>query len=122
MTESANRRLPKAARREQLLDTALAIVREEGTDALTLGHLAERAGVSKPIAYEHFTTRSGLLMALYANLDQKHAKALEVALRHTRPRLADVARVVSAAYMDCYDELGSEWLSISAALRGDEEM
>jgi AcrR family transcriptional regulator len=122
MTESATRRLPKAARREQLLDTALAIVREEGTDALTLGHLAERAGVSKPIAYEHFKSRSGLLMALYTDLDQKHATALAAALRHTRPRLADVARVVSGAYMDCYDTLGAEWLSISAALRGDEEM
>jgi AcrR family transcriptional regulator len=122
MTETATRRLPKAARREQLLDTALIIVREEGTDALTLGHLAERAGVSKPIAYEHFKSRSGLLMALYADLDQKHATALNEALRHTRPRLADVARVVSAAYMDCYDTLGAEWLSISAALRGDEEM
>ncbi len=33
----------------------------KGTDALTLGHVAECAGVSKPIAYEHFGTRAGLL-------------------------------------------------------------
>jgi AcrR family transcriptional regulator len=122
MTEPSNRRLPRAERREQLLDTALAIVREQGTDALTLGHLAERAGVSKPIAYEHFKTRSGLLMALYLQLDQRHASALRRALEQTRPRLADVAHVVSTAYLDCYETLGAEWLSISAALRGDEEM
>lgn len=122
MTQTSTRRLSKAARREQLLDTALAIVRESGTDALTLGHLAERAGVSKPIAYEHFKTRSGLLMALYRELDQRHVTALRHALARTRPRLTDVARVVSAAYVDCYEVLGPEWLSVSAALRGDEEM
>ena len=43
---SASRRLSKAERRRQLLDTALVIVREEGADRLTLGHLAARAGVS----------------------------------------------------------------------------
>lgn len=122
MTQTSTRRLSKAARREQLLDTALAIVRESGTDALTLGHLAERAGVSKPIAYEHFKTRSGLLMALHRELDQRHVVALRQALAKTRPRLADVARVVSAAYVDCYEVLGPAWLAISAALRGDEEM
>jgi AcrR family transcriptional regulator len=47
---SSPSRLSKAERRQQLLDTALAIVREEGADRLTLGHLAARAGVSKPIA------------------------------------------------------------------------
>jgi AcrR family transcriptional regulator len=121
MTEPSTRRLAKADRREQLLDTALAIVREEGTDALTLGHLAERAGVSKPIAYEHFKTRAGLLMALYEQLDQHHAAALRRALTQTRPRLADVARVASAAYLDCYETLGPEWLAISAALQGADE-
>jgi AcrR family transcriptional regulator len=121
MTEPSTRRLARADRREQLLDTALAIVREEGTDALTLGHLAERAGVSKPIAYEHFKTRAGLLMDLYEQLDQRHAAALQRALTQTRPRLADVARVASAAYLDCYETLGPEWLAISAALQGADE-
>ena len=55
--EAASRRLSKAERRQQLLDTALRIVREEGADRLTLGHLAIRAGVSKPVTYEHFGTR-----------------------------------------------------------------
>lgn len=122
MNKPSTRRLSRAGRREQLLDTALAIVRDAGTDALTLGHLAERAGVSKPITYEHFKTRSGLLMALYRELDQRHVAALRQALARTRPRLSEVARVASAAYIDCYEELGPEWLAIAAALRGDEEM
>ena len=55
-------RLSSASRRRQLLAVALSIVREEGADRLTLGHLAQRAGVSKPVAYDHFGTRSGLLI------------------------------------------------------------
>ncbi|QSQ27213.1 TetR/AcrR family transcriptional regulator [Pyxidicoccus parkwayensis] len=122
MSETPAKKLTKAQRREQLLDIAQAVVREEGTDALTLGYLAERAGVSKPIAYEHFKTRSGLLIALYEQIDARQVAALLEALKRTRKRLEDVARVMSTAYMQCYTGAGPEWHAISAALRGDEEM
>ena len=116
------RRLPRAMRREQLLETAQQIVREEGTDALTLGHLAERARVSKPIAYEHFTSRSGLLIALCRQIDDRQVDALRRALERARHRLEDVARVASAACMRCYTTVGAEWHAISAAMKGDDEM
>lgn len=61
----APRRLPRAERQRQLLEMALAIVRQEGTDQLTQGHLAVRVGISKPVVYDHFGDRSGLLIALY---------------------------------------------------------
>jgi AcrR family transcriptional regulator len=122
MNNPSPKKLSKAERREQLLDTALAIVREQGTDALTLGYLAERAGVSKPIAYEHFKTRSGLLIALYEQIDNRQVAALLLALERTPRRLEEVARVVSTAYMNCFTSVGPEWHAISAALKGDEEM
>jgi AcrR family transcriptional regulator len=128
MQKSARRRatpakkLPKAERRAQLLETAHRIVREEGTDALTLGYLAERAGVTKPIAYEHFETRAGLLIALYQEIDDRQVSALLEALRRTKPRLQDVARVLAKAHIDCYCAIGPEWHAISAALKGNEEM
>lgn len=122
MEEAPAKRLPKAERRKQLLETARTIVREEGTDALTLGYLAERAGVSKPIAYEHFQTRSGLLTALARDIDDQQVEVLLGALKRTRKRLSDVARVASAAYMHCYTTVGPQWDAIRAALKGDEEM
>lgn len=122
VNETSSKRLPKAERRDQLLETALTIVREQGTDALTLGYLAERAGVSKPIAYEHFATRSGLLIALYKQIDDRQVSALLDALKRTKHRLEDVARVMSRAYMNCYTAMGPEWHAISAALKGAEEM
>ncbi|MGK3959576.1 TetR/AcrR family transcriptional regulator [Sorangium sp. So ce118] len=121
-SETSGKRLPKAERREQLLETAERIVREEGTEALTLGHLAERAGVSKPIAYQHFETRSGLLIALARQIDDRQVGSLLDALKRTRQRLEDVARVVSAAYMHCCATVGPQWQAILAALKGDEQM
>ncbi len=122
MADTASRRLPKAQRREQLLETALEIVREQGTDALTLGHLAERAGISKPIAYEHFGTRAGLLIALFKKIDDVHVTAFRDALGRAPRRLEDVAAAASAAYMRCYRSVGPEWHALSSALNGDEQM
>jgi AcrR family transcriptional regulator len=46
------KRLRKEDRRVQLLEVARGIVRQQGTEALTLGYLAERANVTKPIPYD----------------------------------------------------------------------
>jgi AcrR family transcriptional regulator len=119
---TGEKRLPKAKRREQLLEIARAIVHAEGTDALTLASLAERAGVTRPITYEHFKTRSGLLIALARAIDDRQAELLLDELGRAPPRLPDVSRVASRAYMHCVKEIGHEWQSITAALKGDREM
>ena len=113
-------RLSKPARREQLLDTAMAIVRAHGTDSLTLLSLAEAAGVSRPIVYDHFGTRPGLLIALYRRLDERHRAASEEALRDAPAVLREIARVLSAAYFACATDM-PEFTAVSAALKGDPE-
>jgi AcrR family transcriptional regulator len=121
-TPKASRRLPKAERRQQLLDVARSIVRDEGTDALTLVSLAERADVTRPVAYEHFKTRPGLLIALARHIDDRQVQLFRAALARTQPRLAEVARAVSSTYMRCVTQVGREWHAITAALQGDAEM
>ncbi|MEU0989983.1 TetR/AcrR family transcriptional regulator [Streptomyces sp. NPDC005953] len=113
-------RLSKQARREQLLDTAVAIVRTQGADGLTLVTLAEEAGVSRPIAYDHFATRPGLLLALYRRLDERHRAAITRALGEAAPSAGEVARVISAAYFACATDM-PELSAVSAALKGNPE-
>ena len=120
--KTASGRLSKAERRRQLLDIALVIVREEGADRLTLGHLAARAGVSKPITYEHFGTRPGLLFELYKSLDQQQATALREALSRGHHNLTDTAHVLASAYVHCSADTSGEWHAVGAALSGSEEM
>ncbi len=116
------RRLSRAERRRQLLDTALLIVRDEGADRLTLGRLAARAGVSKPVAYDHFGTRSGLLIELYKSIDTEQTNALRDALNTGERGFGETVRVLASTYIHCSVDTGGEWHAVGAALAGSEEM
>lgn len=115
------RRLPRAERRRQLLDTALLIVREEGADRLTLGHLAIRAGVSKPVVYDHFETRSELLITLYRRIDTEKVNAFREAMVASRHSAAETCDLLAAAYIRCAADLDGEFHAVGASLAGSEE-
>ena len=115
-------RMPREQRRLQLLETASAIVRSHGTDALTLACLAEQAGVTKPITYEHFGTRAGLLIALYRHYDDRQVQAAKLALEVSATTLDGAVAILSAAYVDCVLSSGPEFGAIAAALSATEEM
>ena len=121
MTGTVTKKLPKAERREQLLETAQAIMSEEGTDALTLGYVAERAGVSKPIAYEHFGTRAGLLIAICSAYDKRQMQAQREALAAGGETLEDVASIFASSYVSCVLDMGPAMGAAFAALSATEE-
>jgi AcrR family transcriptional regulator len=115
------KRLSKAERRRQLLDTAILVVREEGADRLTLGHLAVCAGVSKPVVYDHFETRSELLIALYRWIDTQKVDAFREAMSASRHSGAETAGLLAAAYIQCAADIDGEFHAVGAALAGSEE-
>ncbi|GAA2680393.1 MULTISPECIES: TetR/AcrR family transcriptional regulator [Actinosynnema] len=47
-------------RREQLLDVARALFAEKGYEVTSVEEIAHRAGVSKPVVYEHFGGKEGI--------------------------------------------------------------
>ena len=47
-------------RREQLLDVGRSLFAEKGFEAASIEEIASRAGVSKPVVYEHFGGKEGL--------------------------------------------------------------
>jgi AcrR family transcriptional regulator len=57
-------RLPRSARRAQLLEVALGVFVEQGYHAASMDEIAERAGVSKPVLYQHFPGKLDLYLAL----------------------------------------------------------
>ena len=108
--------MSRADRREQLLRLAADMVREEGAECLTLLALAERAGVSKPIAYNHFGDRKGLLVQLYQGYDERlvqDIRALDTDCAYT---LDDSARRLARAYFDCTVRNGAVYDAVVAAL------
>lgn len=53
-------RMTGKQRREQLLDIGRTVFAERGYDGTSVEEIAERAGVSKPVVYEHFGGKEGL--------------------------------------------------------------
>jgi AcrR family transcriptional regulator len=59
--------MPRSERRAQLLESALGVFVAQGYHAAAMDDIAERAGVSKPVLYQHFPGKLELYLAL---LDQ----------------------------------------------------
>ena len=57
-------RMPRRERRAQLLESALEVFVAQGYHAAAMDDIAERAGVSKPVLYQHFPGKLELYLAL----------------------------------------------------------
>jgi AcrR family transcriptional regulator len=53
-------RLAASARRAQLVDVGRLVFAQRGYEAASVEEIAERAGITKPIVYEHFGGKEGL--------------------------------------------------------------
>ena len=54
-------RLPAAERRDQLLVVALDVFASQGFHATSMNDIAAAAGVTKPVLYQHFSSKRGPL-------------------------------------------------------------
>lgn len=115
-------RLSREQRLRQLLDVAWRLAREEGTDALTLPRMADEAGVTKPVIYDHFGTRNGLLTALYQDFDARQTAVIDAALESREPTLEGTARVIASSYVECVLAQGREIPGVLAGLAGSPEL
>ena len=57
--------------REEILEKAGNIIRDEGYDMLTISTLAESLGVKKASLYYHFSSKDEMIDALYESFSQK---------------------------------------------------
>jgi AcrR family transcriptional regulator len=61
-TAAGTPRLPAAQRRQQLLDVALVVFGRDGFHHTSMNDLAEAAGVTKPVLYQHFGSKRELYL------------------------------------------------------------
>lgn len=61
---TSTRRLSADERRKQLFDVALSLFAERGYKATTMDEIAEAAGVTKPLVYQHFASKRALYLEL----------------------------------------------------------
>lgn len=59
-----NMRLPASERREQILDVAVQVFARNGFHSTSMNDVADAAGVTKPVLYQHFDSKQDLYLAL----------------------------------------------------------
>jgi AcrR family transcriptional regulator len=75
------RRLGASQRREQLVATARRLFGERGYRATTMEDIANAAGVTKPLLYQHFTSKRALYLELVHQVSGELLRALTSAHR-----------------------------------------
>ena len=69
-------RLPAARRRRQLLDVALEVFAAHGFHATSMDQVAEAAGVTKPVLYQHFGSKRKLYLELLHDVGAQVTEAI----------------------------------------------
>jgi AcrR family transcriptional regulator len=97
-------RLPRPARRRQLLSAAQEVFVSQGYHAAAMDEIAERAGVSKPVLYQHFPGKLELYLAL---LDES-ASQLVATISEALASTTDNKQRVTATFAGFFDFVGGE--------------
>ncbi|HEX3929119.1 MAG TPA: TetR/AcrR family transcriptional regulator [Nocardioides sp.] len=100
-------RLPRRERRAQLLDSALGVFVAQGYHAAAMDDIAERAGVSKPVLYQHFPGKLELYLALLDAACDEVIDNCRVALAATPDNKTRVAAAMAAFYSYVAGERGA---------------
>jgi AcrR family transcriptional regulator len=100
-------RLPRRERRAQLLDSALQVFVAQGYHAAAMDDIAERAGVSKPVLYQHFPGKLDLYLALLDSACDEVIDNCRRALAETDDNKTRVAAAMAAFYSYVAGERGA---------------
>lgn len=96
-------RLPRSARRMQLLDAASEIFVERGYHSAGMDEIAVHAGVSKPVLYQHFPSKLELYLAVVDSHAEKLVSDVNTALLTTTDNRKRVRAAVQA-FFDFIDQ------------------
>jgi len=91
-------RLPRQARRRQLLGAAQEVFVSQGYHAAAMDEIAERAGISKPVLYQHFPSKLELYLALLDESVDGLIETVRDALGSTTENKQRVAATVRAYF------------------------
>lgn len=97
-------RLPRSARRLQLLEAASEIFVERGYHSAGMDEIAIHAGVSKPVLYQHFPSK----LDLYIAVVDSHAEKLVVDVNNALLTTTDNHQRVQAAVQAFFDFIDSD--------------
>ena len=94
-------RMTGQERREQLLDVGRTVFAERGFEAASIEEIAQRAKITKPVIYEHFSGKEGLYAVIVDREVQRLLARVTDALDATQPRAKlEQAAVAFLSYIE----------------------
>ncbi len=122
VTETApTPRLPAARRRQQLLDVALRVFAERGFHPTSMNDLAEAAGVTKPVLYQHFGSKRELYLELLEEVGDRLRDAIGKATSEAASPREQVQRGFAAYFRYVADHEAAFQVLFGGGTRRDDE-
>ena len=115
-------RLPRDQRRAQLLDAANEVFTSKGYHAAAMDDIAEAAGVSKPVLYQHFGSKLDLYLALLDASCDRLVEVVEEALASTEDNADRVVATMGAFYEFVSASSGEFRFVFESDLTGDGQV
>ncbi len=114
-------RLPAEQRRVQLVEVATTIFAERGFDATSMDDIAEAAGVTKPVVYQHFPSKRALYRELLAEIDRSLTHRLVAATDSAATGRDRVREGFAVYFRYVADHPDAARLLFGASVRADPE-
>jgi AcrR family transcriptional regulator len=114
-------RLPAAERREQLLAIALEVFAHQGFHGTSMNDVAEAAGVTKPVLYQHFSSKRELYLALLDEAGTRLLGAIGKATSNAASPREQVTAGFGAYFRWVAEDHASFSLLFGSGARRDEE-
>ncbi|MBM9465777.1 TetR/AcrR family transcriptional regulator [Nakamurella leprariae] len=121
-TGQTAQRLSRGARRAQLVSVAKSVFVSQGYHATAMDDIAERAGVSKPVLYQHFSSKLELYLALLAESAEEMVRLVTGAIDRTTDNSRRVHGAVDAYFCFVADNDEAYRLIFESDLRGQPEV
>ncbi len=114
-------RLPAAERRRQLLETALPEFAAHGFRGTSMNRVAEAAGVTKPVLYQHFASKRDLFTELLAAVGSQLEQAIVTATARAPSPREQVERGFGAYFAFVAERRDAFLVLFGAGTRVDPE-
>jgi AcrR family transcriptional regulator len=120
-SSSSTPRLTATARREQLLDVALGVFARSGYHDASMNDIAEAAGVTKPVLYQHFDSKRELYQALVDDVGSRLLTAIVSAAAEATEGREQTERGFQAYFRWVAEDHDAFMLLYGGSTRRDDE-
>lgn len=114
--------MPRDQRRLQLLDVAGAVFAENGYHSAAMDDIADAAGVSKPVLYQHFPSKLDLYLALVDRACEEIVDLVRAAIA-TPASNSERVRAAMASFFEFVEQSGKSFRFVfESDLTGDAQV